>query len=227
MFCPQCKAEYRQGFTRCADCDVDLVYALEASGVPETDARKLSAQVEGLRVIWKGHDESECVSLCRDLMKKDIPYKVAQIREERVQMRVVWRYEIGVLDADYEQAKELLAIEGAFGDGGESAEQALSEEEEPDDAQSLPPDDSPPDKEIRNDAYFEPWYPEDAIVEIWSQDGEDISAGIQAALKENLIHCRVDLHNGVHKVFVLPEDAERSGQIVCEIIEGGPLEPRP
>jgi hypothetical protein len=25
MFCPQCKAEYRRGFTRCSDCDVDLV----------------------------------------------------------------------------------------------------------------------------------------------------------------------------------------------------------
>jgi len=28
MFCPDCKAEYRPGFTRCADCDVDLVYEL-------------------------------------------------------------------------------------------------------------------------------------------------------------------------------------------------------
>jgi len=25
MFCPNCKAEYRPGFTRCSDCDVDLV----------------------------------------------------------------------------------------------------------------------------------------------------------------------------------------------------------
>jgi hypothetical protein len=25
MFCPKCKAEYREGFTRCADCDVALV----------------------------------------------------------------------------------------------------------------------------------------------------------------------------------------------------------
>jgi hypothetical protein len=25
MFCPQCKAEYRVGFTRCSDCDVALV----------------------------------------------------------------------------------------------------------------------------------------------------------------------------------------------------------
>ena len=28
MFCPTCKAEYRQGFTECADCGVELVYEL-------------------------------------------------------------------------------------------------------------------------------------------------------------------------------------------------------
>jgi hypothetical protein len=28
MFCPICKAEYRQGFTRCNDCDADLVETL-------------------------------------------------------------------------------------------------------------------------------------------------------------------------------------------------------
>jgi hypothetical protein len=25
MFCPQCTVEYRAGFTRCSDCDVELV----------------------------------------------------------------------------------------------------------------------------------------------------------------------------------------------------------
>jgi len=25
MFCPKCKSEYRQGFTSCTDCDVNLV----------------------------------------------------------------------------------------------------------------------------------------------------------------------------------------------------------
>jgi len=28
MFCPKCKAEYREGFTHCLDCDVDLVASL-------------------------------------------------------------------------------------------------------------------------------------------------------------------------------------------------------
>ena len=38
MFCPLCKAEYRPGFTRCADCDVPLVHELsrDQPGPPET-----------------------------------------------------------------------------------------------------------------------------------------------------------------------------------------------
>jgi hypothetical protein len=31
MYCPECGGEYREGFTHCADCDVDLVETLPAS----------------------------------------------------------------------------------------------------------------------------------------------------------------------------------------------------
>lgn len=34
MFCPLCKAEYREGFTRCNDCDVDLVASLTTGAEP-------------------------------------------------------------------------------------------------------------------------------------------------------------------------------------------------
>jgi hypothetical protein len=37
MFCPACRAEYRAGFTRCSDCDVDLVQELSES---DTRVRK-------------------------------------------------------------------------------------------------------------------------------------------------------------------------------------------
>ena len=30
MICPQCKSEYREGFVRCVDCDVELVAGLES-----------------------------------------------------------------------------------------------------------------------------------------------------------------------------------------------------
>lgn len=52
MFCPQCETEYREGFTRCADCDVALVPELgSASLVPltmETSSDLVAALAEAL-----------------------------------------------------------------------------------------------------------------------------------------------------------------------------------
>ena len=35
LFCPSCKAEYRVGFTRCADCDIALVEEMPPDPSPE------------------------------------------------------------------------------------------------------------------------------------------------------------------------------------------------
>jgi hypothetical protein len=40
MFCPECRAEYRAGFTRCSDCDVDLVQELSESDTRVRKARR-------------------------------------------------------------------------------------------------------------------------------------------------------------------------------------------
>lgn len=54
MFCPVCKAEYRRGFTRCSDCDVDLVRELPkrpGEGERGLDSAWDSDGDEALRVI--------------------------------------------------------------------------------------------------------------------------------------------------------------------------------
>jgi hypothetical protein len=226
MFCPQCEAEYRQGFTRCGDCDVDLVYSLpqESPAPSESLASQFDGQRSELRLVWRGYDPEECLALCRVLLEEDIPYKVAETSMARtVEMRVKWLYEIGILSADYQRAKKLLGIEGEFadscydlnsdqGDGGDAQASGSGE--------SIAVDNQPPDAEIRNDSYLQPWYPEDATVEVWSQDGDDISSGVAMALKENLIQCRLDRQDGACKALVLPENEVRAREIVREILEG-------
>ena len=44
MYCPECSGEYREGFTHCADCDVDLVESLPAS--PEGTSAELVTVLE-------------------------------------------------------------------------------------------------------------------------------------------------------------------------------------
>jgi hypothetical protein len=46
-YCPRCRAEYRDGFTRCADCNVDLSAKLPAAPEPTP---------EGWIEIFRGSD---------------------------------------------------------------------------------------------------------------------------------------------------------------------------
>lgn len=58
MFCPKCKAEYRDGFTHCERCDVDLVDVLPADEPePEIDY-EVSGKIEyvSLREFTSEHE---------------------------------------------------------------------------------------------------------------------------------------------------------------------------
>lgn len=215
MFCPECKAEYRPGFTRCSDCDVDLVWELSSQ-------RDRGA----LRTIWVGHDELSCVSLCSQLKEAGILYKVGQYPESRGnKMSVYWRYELAVPEGDVQRAKEISGLP-------ETPEVVVEEDEElaeQDDDQGsgeasveLPAEDDAPAEEHKRDSFLHPWYPEDATVEIWSGKSSDHSL-VEMSLKESRIRARIDvLEDGSRKCFVLPDDESLARKIIHEIEEGWP-----
>ena len=72
MICPLCRAEYRQGFTRCADCDADLVHVyVDAERYGKVRERETpdtwSAQ------LWRGTDPHFYLSLVASLGSRKVP----------------------------------------------------------------------------------------------------------------------------------------------------------
>ena len=214
MICPDCKAEYRPGFSRCADCDVELVYVL-----PSASASEESPGGE-LRRIWVGNHQNACVKLCLRLKDAGIPYKVAQdIKSRNMETGEIWKYELAVLASDEASAIELLGLP-------ETLVQERNELEDLDEDQALleyPDGGEAPAVERKRGSYLDPWYPEDATAEVWMQAPSDNSNMVSMAFKENLIRVRIDVQEeGSKKYFVLPEDEVLAREIVREIVEDSP-----
>jgi hypothetical protein len=219
LFCPLCKAEYRPGYRRCADCDIDLVDEL-----PPAQGKEL-AQPTGLndpRTIWIGNSETDCVSECETLKEAGIPYEVSQLVKDRSQrMQVTWRYELAVSREDEPRAKELLEL-------AETVVEESSENTQEDENQTLLEypehfdDDFDLDEARRRRLYLKAFNPEDACDEIWQVPPGESSA-IESSLKENYIRMRAETQpDGSRKLFVLPEDATVAREIVREIAGDSP-----
>jgi hypothetical protein len=220
VFCPVCKAEYRPGYRRCADCDIDLVDEL-----PPAQGKEL-AQPTALndpRTIWIGDSETDCVSQCQLLKEASIPYEVSQLVKDRSQrMQVTWRYELAVSHEDEPRAKELLQLP-------ETVVEQSSETTEEDENQTLLEypehfdDDFDLDEARRRRLYLKGFDPEDACVEVW-QEPRGESCAVASSLKENYIRMRSEPQpDGSRKLFVLPEDAVVAREIVREIAGDSPF----
>jgi len=72
MFCPQCRAEYRPGFTHCTDCDVDLVDRdLPATEYGRVRRNELPDKLSVL--LWQGADPHFYLALIGSLGSKKVP----------------------------------------------------------------------------------------------------------------------------------------------------------
>lgn len=214
MFCPQCQVEYRPGFTRCSDCDLDLVNAL-----PEEPEHASEAS----RIIWMGDSQESCVALCQELQNAGICYQVTEgMKSLGAGMSVRRRYELRVLPENEKRAKELLelpetVVEESSDWRDEDEDQALMEWPEG--------DESTPGAVRKGSSNLGPWYPEDATVEVFKETPEFESGLIEMSLKENEIRARIEVQkDGFKMVFVLPEDEAAAREIIREIVEDRPLE---
>lgn len=209
MICPQCRAEYRQGFTRCADCDVALI-----PSPPESEADVSRAVRAGSLVrLWEGEDLALHVKLREALDEAGIPYYDKPLgsylsvhRDEPwpFYSRPKFGFEIAVLSSDSAAAKEIL-------------EKLL--EEEPEDI-ALRAEDHMPAPVLARES------PDggEASSEIWDGDDERLAGFLRDALSENEILVHVETSAEGTKIYVGPGDESRAREIVREIVEGAPPE---
>ena len=211
MFCPECKAEYRSGFTRCADCNVELVADLPEAN-PESSDRS------SVREVWTGDEQERCVDTCLILKDAGIPYEVTQRQTQFLQAAEA-HFKIAIPAHFFVQAKELTGPADTDDDfDGAPEDHAIIE---------LPSDEVAGSTDTRPDRarYSKDWYPEDATIEMTTNSGRAWSSLIISSLRENFIRCRERSGpDGSKRVFVLPEDELRARQIVREIEEGRPSE---
>src|ERR1700722_1724063 len=70
MFCPNCKLEYRAGFTRCSDCDVPLVASLD-----DIPARTNAPQnPDATEALWTGTNSAISTAIADALHDAGVSY---------------------------------------------------------------------------------------------------------------------------------------------------------
>jgi hypothetical protein len=232
MFCPQCKAEYRPGFTHCADCDVDLVPDLPKAALSPWHASEPGDPNEDpFCSFWKGEDPRVHAELCSVLDEAGIPHNTVFRRDHLFNTRNFPSFEVGVPFSMFERAEN--AVKEAYGTddiedvgSGELKAPLLGNDlgelrRLPETLTPAPEDDipGPPSAGEGSD-----WFAEDATVKVWSSDGVQPGDFIVAALHENGVRCRLEKAGSRHELYVLPEDEGRAREIVREVVEGQPPE---
>ena len=119
MICPQCNAEYREGFLRCADCGLDLVRATPGALMASKKGHD-EVPLEGedpFCLFWRGDDPRLQGELCQVLGEAGIPVRTLQLNDVLSMVGIPSRqaaFRIGVPFSLFEKAEK--AVAEAFGE---------------------------------------------------------------------------------------------------------------
>ena len=212
MFCPQCRAEYRPGFTRCSDCDVELVPDLPHAEEPVSKAPLSTSNASGsLRILWEGEDLALFENLLDALEASGVRYfdqplgiypGVRRNDPFPVQPLARFGYQVAVLSSDLGHAREILGR--ILDEEPQDMELPAQEEEESARAAATVPQE------------------EDLTCEVWSGSDERLAEFIESGLKENAIQTRREPRGTELSIYVPPAEEATARQIVHEIVEGAP-----
>lgn len=211
MFCPQCRVEYRPGFTRCTDCDVDLVPVLPRAEEPFS---KTPSNASGsLQILWEGEDLALFENLLDALegagiRNFDQPLGiypgVRRIDPFPVQPLARFGYQVAVLSSDLRRAREILGK--LLDEEPQDVELSAQDEERSEKAATIVPQ------------------REDSICEVWTGSDKSLAEFVESALKENGIPIRLVNSDTQTQIYASEANEKRAREIVKEVVEGLPPE---
>ena len=121
MFCPKCKAEYRIGFIRCSDCDVELVdYLPVETPVPKEVSRGFESdrfEAEPKLVVVRTYQSGLDADLAKTVL--EAAGIQSMIRGDDIAPRycsLTQRVELLVRAEDAEDAEKILDVDATDGD---------------------------------------------------------------------------------------------------------------
>ena len=241
MFCPVCKVEYRDGFTRCSDCDVALVDHLPTES--PADDRDAPRDADGRELLWSGVD-SNAYDAIRDALDaarvahKDTSQEFGLLQNFRQSAQFIW-----IDPRDREAARvvlsKVLAESGsedrrqgdansdhlAWMDPFNARREVYSHQSQPleavEDGESFAvegerdplPNDLPEDFDA-----------EEATAEVWAGDDVEMAQFLKDSLSGVGIGCVIGEDGGKNRLLVRPADQSRAREIVREVVEGTPQE---
>lgn len=231
MFCPNCKLEYRSGFTRCSDCDVDLVAALpKAAAAREVGVHDLRSPV----ILRRGINVADAAVVRDALNAAGLRFNARQASAEIVADGTP-SYEFwvdaedrpnasSIMDEALEAAgsSEILDHSGSADPAGVSAtlpdqEVPASNEEDDDDADSV-------DELASEDDELGNIEDEELTAEAWSGTTGDLAGMLKMCLREVGIASRAARNGSKERLLVAEADLPRSREIIREVIEAAPPE---
>jgi hypothetical protein len=217
MFCPLCKSEYREGYTRCIDCGAELVSVLPGGSEPAPAEAPEGTQ--DAVVLCREDDPSILTALMAALEEAHILFYSFPIHDPRTPLGPPFPttpdfaqpYEIRVREQDLTAAQGIL-------------DQILEE----DDVLELTETDAPDAERLVEQERQESSSDgslEEETAEVWSGQEQSLADFISEALRENEIPCLVQPDSAddrAIRVKVRPSDVSKAKEIVREVVEGTP-----
>ncbi|MGH9683661.1 MAG: hypothetical protein ACRD4S_08635 [Candidatus Acidiferrales bacterium] len=220
MFCPNCKVEYRPGFSECSDCQVALVDTLPDDGRAQGRAGD-PADLQGGERLWSGADPRVHAAIRSALDAAAIPCEDEAPGSALFGTQTWAPFEIWIRKRDRDAAQR--AMSGIFGNGADGTASDDSLQQSGDHIDTALSDGETGDYELADDI-VEDFNPEDATAEVWSGDDKRMAQILKDCLRENGIGSVIADSGGALRLDVLPSSERRAREIIGEVVDGTPPE---